>query len=397
MGLAVLDLQGAFLTALLGKDGNHGRLFLQEGGEVIDEQSALVDGGGNPDEGPHLPRDLSQGTGVQGVGTDLIPARDHAVGEPGEEGAVDHRGDHGDDDVPHILPHDEGADAREIAVEGLAVTADEGVRQVEHANLLDHVLVDHEIRVVVHLSAILGAAAHILEVLTAVVEIDDGRGNRDGDHDQSSPPQLGGQDHHKGNEGDDVTDHGEGGGQDLDGTHTRLAVGVLQLLVEGGEIEGAEIQLLGLVHDLQLDGSHHQLPRDTGDGVLQGAYNAVEDVVGEHEDQQEEDRGAEEAREITAEEAVLGLQLIQHRLGDLGAHHGHDTLKDGEEEHGEKDPRACFPDQLEYVAHAGEESAQKLSQIAGNVGDILGGRDLGVLEARAGRGTVEHRRNDRLS
>ena len=59
-------------------------------------------------------------------------------------------------------------------------------------------------------------------------------------------------------------------------------------------------------------------------------------------------------------QAVLALQLVQHRLGDLGAHHGHDALENGEEHHGEEDPGAGLPHKLAYVAHAGEEPTQKL-------------------------------------
>ena len=96
--------------------------------------------------------------------------------------------------------------------------------------------------------------------------------------------------------------------------------------------------------------------------LFRSAHDAVQNVVGEHKDEQVEHRVGEEIREGTAKEAVLGLQGVEHRLRDLGADHGHDALEDGEEHHGEEDPGTRLPNQAEDVGHAGEEAAEELAE-----------------------------------
>ena len=293
--------------------------------------------------------------------------------------------------MPDVFPQDQRPDSGKVLVEHGAVPANEGIRQVEDADFLGKVLVDQQVGVVGHLPTVVRAAAHILKVLVPVVKIDDCGRNRHGNDDQCRPPEHRGEDDNVGDQRNNRADHGEGGGQDLDGAVSRFAVGIFQLFIESGEVKGLQIQLLCLVHDLQLDSPHDQFARNAADRVLEYVDKACQNVVAEQKDQQKKHGTAQEIAESAGEIAVAALHFVEHVLGDFRADDGRDALQQGNCQHGEQNPRSGFPDQPENVCQTGKEPAAQLLQVTWDIGNTFGGRDFFVAEIHSGWRSGRHR------
>ena len=365
----------------LGDAGDDGGRLVHEGDQVVDEQRALVDRAGGGDQRADAVGHRGDGPGEERVVADHDVPGEYLHGDEHVEDEVRHPGHHADGDVPCALGEDQPAQPPVVGPEDLQIPPDEGVRQVIHADLLDHVLVDQQAGVVVHLPPFLGAAAHVLEVLAAVDEVDDRRGDGDGDDDQRRPGQArrGEQDDEVADELDHRADHAEGLRQNLKRAHAGLAAGVFHALVEGGIVEGGHVQGLRLLHDLRLDLAHHQFARDAVQRTADLVDDLRDDAVDEQEDQQAEDIRLPEAFRRQRALCHDPLQAVEHACGDQCADNRRHAPKERHEGQQEQDPPARAPDEPDDVAETAEETAQQLGEIAGNVGNALGRRDFLVV------------------
>jgi len=96
--------------------------------------------------------------------------------------------DNGDDDMPKIFLQYKASQSFIITVENAFIFFDKGVAEIEHTNFLYHILINKQLGVIIHLSAVLGPVTHILKILFTVNEIDDCRGNRYYRDKQCRPP-----------------------------------------------------------------------------------------------------------------------------------------------------------------------------------------------------------------
>ena len=260
-------------------------LGLHEGDQIVNKERSFVDGCRGGDQRGNTSGDGRERPRVQRIVTDHILAREHARGDKSIENTINHRGQDGKPHVPKALVEDQPAQSAIVAVKHLLILVDKHVFQIEHADLLDAVLVDHNIRVIVHLTAFLGTEAHIAKVFSAIDKVDDrrGHGNRNDTHRRQRDRR--GNDGNVADKADYIADHTEGRRQDRDRTVARLAIGVLQPLIKLGQIVGTDVDVLCLLHDAELDAPNHLLTRNTRHCVLYTTDDAVGDAVYKEKDQ----------------------------------------------------------------------------------------------------------------
>ena len=183
--------------------------------------------------------------------------------------------------MPEALGIDQLFESSEVADKDGFIAVNELVRKTEQADLLDHILVDHESRIIVHFAAVNGAAAHVVEVLAAVDEVDDCRrnGNRD------DQPRCCRENCRHGN---NVNDNGDDCGNDrkealqnVNRTVACFTVGVFQPFVEFGIVKGGKVDFFCFFDDGNLDLIGDKLARDAVQNVVDVLDDAVDDQIAE--------------------------------------------------------------------------------------------------------------------
>ena len=392
-----LDVQGLAL-------GDDLLFFVKKNEQVIDKQRSFVDRRRVVDQVADLGRDLVQRPGIERVVADHEVALEHAPRDEAVADAVDDRRHDRDTDVPDPLVDDQAAKTGEVAFEHRLVGVDERARQVVEPDLLDEVLVHQNVGIVVHFAAVARTEAHIRPVLAPVDEVDD-RGGEGNDEDRRGGEwEIGGQDDQIADEADDRTDHRKEVRDDLDRSVPRLAVGVLELFVELGHIEGGVVDLRRLGHDQRLDVPHDQLARDPGGGGADPSDHVVQDAVGEQEDQKEHHRRSHKGvRPLGKPFGGAGrriggllrddlLQFVQDLFREQGADDRHHALEQSDEGFDEQNPRSRLPHQGENVPEPREKAPDQFAKEPGQICDILRGRNArDVVAPHRGR----HHRNHR--
>ncbi len=183
---------------------------------VVNKEGALVDSGCGGNQSGHTGGDGSQGAGVEGIVADFALAADNAVGDKEKQAAVHRCGHKGCQDAPNALLHNQPPDAAKIAGEDFFIIENKHIGQVKEPQLLDRVLVHEHVRIIGHLAPILGMEEHVLKVLFAIGEGDNGAGQGEQNHNQRRKPGHSGQDEDETHHRNQGADNGEGVGDHLD-------------------------------------------------------------------------------------------------------------------------------------------------------------------------------------
>ena len=377
----------------------HDRLFfLHKGHEVIDEQCALVYRRRCRDERGDAGRYRAECSGVEGIVAYAVAAvknsaRDYCIAEA-VCGAGDDRRQH----EPEAFVHYQRFETGKILLEHLTVAVDKGIRKVEYAYLLCHVLVHEQIGIVIHLPAVLGAVTHILKILAAVIKVYRSRGEGDCHDEKRYPPHIryARKYHEITDKGYERTYDGEGRLKRLYRARARLTVGVFELFVKAGHVERCKIERFCLLHYLYLDLLYDLLSGDADYRVRYPRDHTVYQTEGKKTDEQPEQHRADELQ-LERHAVCLGdrtfarqtLHFVGYARGYQRAYDRCYAVKDRNEQHGKQNERVCLPHEHEGIKQTVKETAEKLAQVARHVADIFGERHFFILisAASAGRGS----------
>ena len=355
-----------FDAAGFGKGRNNGRLFVHERNQVVDEQRTFVNGRGGVDERADAARNGGQRAGIEGVVTDFVAAFADPFGDVQEEQTVDGRRDDSHAHVQETFFHEQLFQPAEIDLERIVVTPDEEIGQAEQTDFLDHVLVGHEVGVVVHLAAFLGVPAHIPEVLFAVAEVDDRRRNAHGNDNQRSPRADADERDHEGNHADDGTDDREVGVENMDRTAAGFPFGVFKLFVEFRQVEAGKVNFARLVHDFEVDVIDDKFAGNVVEDVADAVDESGDEVVGEPDNQDFHD----EVEFVRAGSGCggdeCGSEGVEQVCADFRADDGGHTVEDRHEYHVEQNPRTGVPYETENIKQTMEKFRDYPIQIIGN-------------------------------
>ncbi len=180
-----------------------------KGDYVVDEERSFINARRRGDQ-----RGDSRGDGVQCAGVECVVADGQRaavdlIGNGKKEQAVDGGGQRGQTGIPRPFTENQPAKTGEVPIEDGLELLHQRVAEVKHPDFLDHVLVDHQPREIVHLAAILGTAPHIQNVFAPVDEVDDGAWQRKQDDDHGGPRADGRQHRDETDHRDDAADETE--------------------------------------------------------------------------------------------------------------------------------------------------------------------------------------------
>ena len=269
-------LEGDVLELHLVRNTAHRLYGLCDGGDdltlllhklyhIVDKECALVYRNGRGEKSGDVCGYRGDGARVERVVADRAVTVDDGICNVDEEEAVDHRGKEADGYLRYSLLDYKALKSLVILSECRLIFSGKGIAKTEYLDLLNLILIHHQTRVILHLSALLGMPADVSEILVSVNQADYRRGqSRNNDNERCNKAEAGEHDN-EGYRTDDRADKREGSVEYADGAHICLSVGILELLIECGIVKGACIEGLCLADKYQFNMVYNKLSRDTGD------------------------------------------------------------------------------------------------------------------------------------
>ena len=243
--------------------------------------------------------------------------------------------------------HEQFLQTAEVDKEGFLIPSDEEIGKVEQTDFLDHILVGHEVGIVVHLAAFLGMPAQVPEILFAVAEVDESGRDTHCEDDQRRPRADGKQRDHKGEHTDDGTDDREVRVENMNGTVAGFALRVFEFFVEFGKVKACKVDFARLVHDFEVDVVDDKFAGNVVENVADAVDQSGDKIVGEPDDQDLHDEI--EFKVSLRCGNIRGSEGIEKVCTDLCADDGGHAVEDRHEDHVKQDPRLGVPYETENI------------------------------------------------
>ena len=251
--------------ARLGYTSNKRLLLLHKGNEIVYKQRSLIYRSRGIDKCSNTTRYTDDSRSVQGIITDKYVTAENILRYMQIKIQIRRNRQHTENYLKGAFLRNKLSYTSVVVRENSNKSVDKGVRKVKKPYLLNHILVDENIRIIVHLASFLRAVAHISEVLSSVYEVGDSARHGDCNYHKHriSKPRSIRKYHYIADKLDHGTYYCKRAGKYIQWAHTRLAVCVLQLLVKLRNIEGCEVYLASLFHYLKFDLTNKQLSRNS--------------------------------------------------------------------------------------------------------------------------------------
>jgi hypothetical protein len=333
--------------------GANGRLAREQLEQRRDVQAVLVEAGDAAEDRLEVVLDGRGGAGEQRQVAESEAAghgqqRHVQVGRAGGD-----EGERAPGEAHQVTAQEQAARLGVVLVSQRAVAADEVGAEVEQLQLLVVGIGGEHGGEVAHQPAPRRLMAHELEALPAVAGAgDEGRhGREQGDEgDERAQP---GQERHHREEGQHGADEAEQAGDHLDRPEARLALRLLELVVEAGRLEHGEVEPGGVLHHQELDADRHALLEELLGGVGERAQQAGAEGEAER-------GGGEQHDALDVGGSLAAGDRLGHRVDeqlaepDLAGWHG--AAQQGQRGQDEGEAAVRAPDQRQHLPRGAERA-----------------------------------------